>query len=170
MVGDPNLNELAGRILAVSNRRPKLIGIDGPSGSGKSTLGARLVQRLGHATLVKIDDFVSWPDFAGWWPRFDRDCLTPLLDGCDARYQVCDWERDYFGTSLGPWKTTPAAPVVVMDGVTCTRSAVTNRLSYAIWVEAPYNVRLQRGIERDGPDKRQLWIDWMEMACGHAPG
>ena len=47
----------------------RIVGIDGPSGSGKSTLTRRIMDRT-SATLVEIDDFVSWTDFAGWWPRF----------------------------------------------------------------------------------------------------
>jgi uridine kinase len=156
-----DIDDLADRVMA-SGGHPTLVGIDGPSGSGKTTLAARLVERLDNVTAVGIDDFVSWPDFAGWWPRFDRECLTPLLDGCDAHYQGRDWEHDEYGTSLGPWMTAAAAAVIVIEGVTCTRKAVTDRLSYAIWVEAPYNVRLQRGINRDGEDHRQLWVEWME--------
>jgi len=61
-------------IIAAFSIRPSegvcIVGIDGPSGSGKSTLTRRLMDRTG-ATLVEIDDFVSWTDFAGWWPRCD---------------------------------------------------------------------------------------------------
>ena len=74
----------------------RLIGVDGPSGAGKSVLAARLAARS-SAPVVAIDDFVSWSDFAGWWPRFDRQVLTPLLSGADARYQVRDWANDEFG-------------------------------------------------------------------------
>jgi hypothetical protein len=87
----------------------QILGVDGPSGSGKSTLAARLAARSG-APLIKIDDFVSWPDFAGWWPRFERQVLTPLLSGLDACYQVRDWANDEFGTSLNGWKTTEWSP------------------------------------------------------------
>jgi hypothetical protein len=77
----------------------RLVGVDGPSGSGKSVLAARLAARA-SAPVVEIDDFVSWSDFAGWWPRFDRQVLTPLLSGAEARYQVRGWANDEFGTSL----------------------------------------------------------------------
>jgi AAA domain len=138
----------------------RLIGVDGPSGSGKSTLAARLAART-LAPVVAIDDFVSWSDFAGWWPRFDRQVLTPLLSGADARYQVRDWANDEFGTSLDGWKTVAWAPLVILEGVTCTRLAAARRLAYTIWVEAPEDLRLQRGLGRDGTDHRQLWLTWM---------
>lgn len=49
----------------------KIVGIDGPSGSGKSTLAGKLAPLL-NAPVIPIDDFVSWNNFAGWWPRFNR--------------------------------------------------------------------------------------------------
>jgi hypothetical protein len=138
----------------------RLVGVDGPSGSGKSTLAARLAARA-SAPFVQIDDFVAWSDFAGWWPRFERQVLTPLASGADAQYQVRDWANDEFGTSLDGWKTLAWAPLVILEGVTCTRLAAASRLAYSIWVEAPEDVRLQRGLERDGNSHRQLWVTWM---------
>jgi uridine kinase len=156
-------------VLAEVMKRPAdsgmaMIGVDGPSGSGKSTLAARLSARIG-APLVQMDDFVSWGDLVGWWPRFEAQVLTPLLSGKDAHYQVRDWENDEFGTSLNGWKTVKWAPVVVLEGLTCTRSAIADRLAYRIWVEAPDQVRLRRGLERDGDTHRDLWLQ--SMATEH---
>ena len=156
-------------VLAEVMKRPAdsgmaMIGVDGPSGSGKSTLAARLSARIG-APLVQMDDFVSWGDLVGWWPRFEAQVLNPLLSGKDAHYQVRDWENDEFGTSLNGWKTVKWAPVVVLEGLTCTRSAIADRLAYRIWVEAPDQVRLRRGLERDGDTHRDLWLQ--SMATEH---
>lgn len=140
----------------------RLLGVDGPSGSGKSTLASALVARSG-APLIKIDDFVSWRDFDGWWPRFERQVLTPLLSGSRAHYQVRDWANDELGTSLAGWKSVPWAPLVILEGVTCTRQAVADRLAYRIWVDAPPETRLKRGIERDGETHRGFWVDWMKV-------
>src|SRR2546421_12659006 len=82
----------------------RIIGVDGPSGSGKTTLARRLAGVLTEVTVVAIDDFVSWKDVARWWPRFDAQVLTPLLNGQDAHYQVRDWEGDELGSSLNGWK------------------------------------------------------------------
>jgi uridine kinase len=140
----------------------EIVGIDGPAGSGKSTLTRRLIGRT-VASLIEIDDFVSWTDFAGWWPRFDDQVLQPLLCGEDAHYQVRDWQNDPNGTSLGGWKTVPWSPLVIFDGVTCTREAVTDVLAYRIWVEAPEKIRLERGVARDGEDALNLWLAWMHQ-------
>ncbi len=152
-------------IVAAFSSRPaqgtRIVGVDGPSASGKSSLTRRLLDRT-DATLVEIDDFVSWTDFGGWWPRFDDQVLQPLLRGEDARYQIRDWQNDPNGSSLSGWKTAPWSPLVFFDGVTSTRRAVTDLLTYRIWVEAPAEIRLARGIERDGERARHLWLAWME--------
>jgi uridine kinase len=140
----------------------RLVGVDGPSGGGKSTLAAALAAELG-APIVEIDDFVSWDHFADWWPRFESQVLAPLLAGDDAVYQVRDWS-DWYGSSLGEWKTLPWQPIVVLEGVTCTRRAAAGRLACRVWVDAPPGVRLARGLARDTdghPGARELWERWM---------
>jgi len=138
----------------------RLIGVDGPQGSGKSTLATRIAARL-DAPLIEVDDFVSWVDLVGWWPRFEEQVLKPLLSGSDAHFQVRDWANDEFGTSLGGWKTVPWSPWVVLEGLTCTRAAASDQLALSIWVEAPDAVRLRRGLDRDGETHRQLWLESM---------
>jgi hypothetical protein len=150
---------------AVASREPvngiRIIGVDGPSGAGKSHLARRLSERL-TAPIVEIDDFVSWANFAGWWPRFDAQVLTPLINGEDAVYQARDW-TDWYGDRLGAWKRQPWTPTVICEGVTCTRRETVGRLVYAVWVEAPAAVRLTRGLSRDGaqPGAEDLWATWM---------
>ena len=140
----------------------RIVAVDGRAGSGKSSLARRLAERTG-ATVVHTDDFAAWDDLAGWWPRFDADVLVPLLNGRDAHFQVRDWEGDEFGRSLGPWKTAPWTPVVVIEGVTAARREATGRLAYRAWVEAALDVRLGRGLGRDGEDHRELWLGWQRQ-------
>ena len=156
------VGEMAAEIL---RRQPingiRIVGIDGRSGSGKSVLAAQLSMRL-NAPIIEIDDFVSWDCFADWWARFDAQVLTPLLSGQDATFQARDW-ADWYGSSLGEWKTQPLAPTVIVEGVTCTRRATIGRIVYAAWVEAPAELRLARGLARDSDfaGKEQLWDRWM---------
>jgi uridine kinase len=150
---------------AVARRAPvggiRIVGVDGPSGAGKSFLAAQLATLLA-APVVEIDDFVSWDCFAGWWPRLEEQVLGPLLAGRDARYQARDW-TDWYGSSLGGWKTQRWSPTVILEGVTCTRRDTVGRLAYAAWVEAPPEVRLARGLARDTAfaGKEELWRRWM---------
>jgi uridine kinase len=158
--------EVAERIAASVDRRPpvngiRIVGVDGRSGSGKSFLASQL-SALMAAPIVEIDDFVSWDCFAGWWPRFDEQVLSPLLAGRDAIFQARDW-TDWYGSSLGEWKTQRWSPTVILEGVTCTRRETIGRITYAIWVEASAQIRLARGLARDTdfPGKEDLWRQWM---------
>ncbi|WP_412543399.1 hypothetical protein R8Z50_13240 [Longispora sp. K20-0274] len=158
-------HDIAERIAAeVARREPvngiRIVGIDGPSGSGKSVLANSLSVAL-DAPIVEIDDFVSFGDLAGWWPRFDEQVLTPLLAGRDAHYQVRDWHADWAGDALGGWKTQPWTPTVIIEGVTCTRLATVGRIVYAAWVEAPAEMRLARGLARTTRPALDLWTRWM---------
>lgn len=140
----------------------RLVGVDGPSGSGKSTVARRLAV-LSGASLLEVDDFLSWGDLTQWWERFETEALAPLSEGHDATFRVRDWMNDEFGRGLGGWKTVPSAPLVVVDGVSCTRIAAADRYVFRMWVDAPEDVRLLRGLERDGEDHRKLWVQWMAM-------
>ena len=150
---------------AVASREPvngiRIVGIDGPSGSGKSHLARGLADVL-KAPIIEVDDFVSWDDFAGWWPRFDTQVFTPLLRGEDAHYQARDW-TNWYGNTLGGWKTQPWTPTMIFEGVTCTRRETIGRLAYTIWVEAPAPMRLARGLARDRSfaGAERLWQKWM---------
>jgi hypothetical protein len=53
--------------------------------------------------------------------------------------------------------------VVVAEGVTVTRGEAAGRLAYRAWVEAALEVRLRRGLERDGESQRRLWLDWQRQ-------
>jgi uridine kinase len=139
------------------------VAVDGPAGSGKSTLAARLARDLGGAPVVDLDDFFSWTDLHGWWPRFEAEVLEPLAAGRPARFRRRDWVADPRGAGLGEWRTVPAAPVVVLDGVSSSRRAMAGRLALAVWVEAPAALRLRRGLARDGDEVEAPWRKWMAM-------
>jgi uridine kinase len=139
-----------------------IIGVDGQSGSGKSTFAQRLAN-ICDAPIVEIDDFVTWRSFAGWWPRFDRDVLGPLSRGHSARWGVRDWDNDEFGDALNGFKELAWSPIVVIDGITCTRAAAGPAVALRVWVDAPPDLRLERGIARDGESYRDLWLDWIRQ-------
>jgi energy-coupling factor transporter ATP-binding protein EcfA2 len=141
----------------------RVVAVDGPSGAGKSTFARHLARALDDAPIIEIDDFLSWGDLDSWWPRLEDQVLHPLLDGRAAVYQQRDWDNDPLGHGLGGWRTVPPAPVVILEGLTSSRQAVADRLALAVWVDAPADLRLERGVARDGEQMRDIWVDSMRL-------
>jgi uridine kinase len=144
--------------LAEERRSLTFVGIDGFAGAGKSALAATIAGRVAEAVVVAVDDFAS-PVIPEWdWARFRAQLLLPLLAGQTARYQVWDWDRN-IGAE---WREVAAGSFVVVEGVSSTRAEVGAPWALTIWVDAPREVRLARGIERDGEAMRWNWEQvWM---------
>lgn len=152
---------LASEILALET--PRTIAVDGRGGSGKTTFAARLVCSLPGVALIEVDDFLNWSDLNGWWPRLEADALAPLLAGKRARYRIRDWGKDPLGQSLDGWRVLDPSHTIVVEGVTSSRAMIADKLSMSFWVEAPRDVRLARGVARDGEAMRPAWETWMRL-------
>jgi len=135
----------------------RLVAIDGPGGAGKSVFAERLARALGSVAILHTDDFASWENAVEWWGRLEAEALGPLATGEHVRYRAYDWSA----RRIGDWRELPTSDVVLLEGVSSARRAVADRLSLAIWIEAPPSVRLARGIERDGDAMRGQWKRWM---------
>ncbi len=153
-------------------RRTLLVAIDGRGGAGKSTLARALGGLEGATTIVAIDDFyrrsLDREDRQGRgdteiggafdWRRLREQVLQPLAQDNPARYRHYDWDED----RLAEWRAVEPGGVVIVEGSYSTRSELRGFYDFTIWVDAPHEVRLQRGIERDGEAARSRWLDeWM---------
>lgn len=138
----------------------RLIGIDGCAGAGKTTLAARLSATLGGVPVIHTDDFASHDVPMEWWPRMLHDVIEPLLRGDPASYRPYDWSSRRLADTTA---TIEPSNVVIIEGVGATRKAWRERLALRIWVDCPRDVRLARGIERDGEELRDFWLDWMRV-------
>ena len=134
------------------------IGVDGKGATGKTRLADRIAVALPSSVIVHIDDFAR-PDVQGWErERFIRQVLKPLLAGRPGRYQRWDFDRNVGAE----WHTVPSAVPVVVEGVSATDERLMVPWDFTIWVEVPYQVRLARALERDGPERMDRWLtDWM---------
>ncbi len=136
-----------------ADRLLTLVAIDGRGGSGKSSLAFFLAKRLSETTVVHTDDFAQ-PGVPGWdWRRFRRQVVEPLLRGEVGRYQRYDWQED----RLAEWYDVPSRGVVIVEGVSSTRRELAVPWDVTVWVETPKDVRLVRGIARDGEAMRSQW-------------
>ncbi|MFN2582415.1 MAG: hypothetical protein ABR498_06715 [Candidatus Dormibacteria bacterium] len=105
-----------------------VVAVDGGGGAGKSSFAARLVTCIGDAVVIPTDDFASWEDPLGGWPRVIEQVLEPLRNGCQPRWQRYDWRR----RTLGEWTEVASMPTfVVLEGVGAMRREFNRYLSYA---------------------------------------
>lgn len=145
------------------------VGIGGRGGAGKSTLAARIP----GAEVVGTDEF--WDGEGFDLDRLRAEVFEPLLEGRTARYASWDWE----GRRARGERTIAPVGVVVVEGVCALHRMFRDDYDVRVWVDAPYETRLERGVARDGAAARQTWVEqWMPgedryverddpVACAH---
>ena len=128
------------------------VGIGGRGGAGKSTLAAVIPA----AQVVSTDEF--W-DGAGFdLRRLRAEVFDPLCARRRARFASWDW------SARRPAGVRTVAPegIVVVEGVCALHRMFRDEYDVRVWVEAPYEVRLARGVARDGETARSTWVEhWM---------
>lgn len=152
------IDELVSRVRDAAPRLGpvRLVCVDGPSGSGKSTLAELLAERMG-AQIVHMDDlYEGWSGLGKVWDRLEEWVLAPLRSGRPGRYRRYDWVRSEYAE----WHDVPLAPVLVVEGVGSADLPIDSDATLKIWVEAPRELRFERGIARDGEAYLPYWEAW----------
>jgi uridine kinase len=144
----------------------RLLCIDGPSGSGKTTLAAEVADLEPAARVVHMDDLVE-----GWGglPTVDTQLdglLRPIAAGRPGRYRRYDWHLDELAETV----TVEPAPLLVLEGVGSGSLAAADLVTVLVWVEAPRDVRMRRGLERDGEAFAPHWESWAVAEQVHFAG
>lgn len=124
----------------------RIIAIDGPGGAGKSTFARRLVACIdGPFTLLHTDSFATPSEPTAWWPRL-RTVIERLAVGESATFEPYDWAT----RSPLPLRTVEPHPLVIIEGVSASRTEWKRNLAFCIWIDADADVCRRRGMERDG--------------------
>jgi uridine kinase len=128
------------------------VGIGGRGGAGKTTLAGQVPD----AQIVSTDEF--WDGEGFDLERLRLEVFDPLVRGRAARYASWDWaEKRPHGE-----RTVAPEGVVVVEGVCALHRMFRDDYDVRVWVDAPYEVRLARGVGRDGEEARATWVErWM---------
>jgi uridine kinase len=152
-----NIAEAVRRVDAPSGLRVKVVAVDGHGGAGKSTLASELSEML-RAGMIHTDDFASPENPVHWWPRLIEEALEPIARGApNISYVRSSWGSEQ---SPEPVRDQPVTPVMILEGVASARREFRPYLAYAIWVDAPKDVCIARGVARDGETMRNQWESW----------
>ena len=152
----------AQQVLDLARSRPATLGqgrlvcVDGPAGSGKTTLAAEIAALAGGAAVVHMDDL-----FEGWGglERVDEQMetlLRPLATGFSGSYRRWDWPGNQWAETV----LVPPAPLLVLEGVGSGTRAHADLTTVLVWVEVPFELRMARGLERDGDAVAEHWTRW----------
>lgn len=137
---------------ADDGRHVVLVGIGGHGGAGKSTLAAMIP----GAQVVSTDEFWTGEGFD--LERLGREVVVPLAAGATARFASYDWSAR---TARGERTVAPVG-IVVIEGVCALHRILRDAYAVRVWVDAPSDVRLARGLARDGEGAREAWVErWM---------
>ena len=83
--------------------------------------------------------------------------LRPLAGGGQSgRYRRFDWIEDAYAETV----VVPPVPLLVLEGVGSGSLVVADLVTVLVWVEAAYDVRMRRGLERDGEAFAPYWEAW----------
>jgi uridine kinase len=153
--------------------RQKVIAIDGGGGAGKTTFASYLQQAIAGSTIVKIDDFyrppqlrtplfstkIINPNFD--WDRLRTSVLEAVKEDREIRYQLYDFKT---GTLSGEIISIPSDVTIIVEGVWSLQEAFRGFYDYRIWLEVPSDIRMERGVARDGEEYRKVWEEeWIPI-------
>lgn len=159
----------AAAVLDLTLARPPTLGtgrlvcVDGPAGSGKTTLAAALRQLVPDAGVVHMDDLLEgWAGLLTVEAQLER-LLGPLTEDLPGHYRRWDWHAEAWAEEV----TVDPVAILLLEGVGSGSLRADGVTTVLVWVEAPYEVRMRRGLERDGDAFAPHWEEWARAETDH---
>lgn len=154
--------------------------IDGRAGGGKSTLANQLAIALGGTAsagagtyrpdaplalsapvqIVHGDDlYEGWDGLATLDVVLLGQILEPLAAGRDAEFRMWDWVANERGHTI----SVPQRQWLIIEGVGVGLPRARELAVLTAFVDAPWQVRLERGIDRDQMAYEDVVERWTEF-------
>ncbi len=92
--------------------------------------------------------------------------LRPLAAGRPGHYRRYDWVAGAWAETV---EVAPPGPdgLLVVEGVGSGSSPYADLHTVLVWIEVPRDLRLRRGIARDGEHLRPQWLAWQDAEDDH---
>jgi hypothetical protein len=91
--------------------------------------------------------------------------LRPLADGRPGHYRRYDWHARAFAETVEVG--VPASGLLVVEGVGSGSASCADLRTVLAWVEVGRDLRLRRGLARDGEHLREQWLAWQASEDAH---
>ncbi len=150
-------------------KNKSIIAIDGTAGSGKTTLANKIKNHFEQTEICHLDQFYKTFNerndrighFNVWnydYERLIKQVIEPWINKKSSKYST----YNYFVDDIDGFNILKPSKYLIIEGVTSLHPILRPYINYSIWLDADENVRLERGIQRDGERFRDLWInEWL---------
>lgn len=141
----------------------RLLSVDGPAGSGKTTLAHAVADSFtGTVELLHMDDmYEGWTGLdADFATRLLAHVIRPFAAGEPGSYRRYDWELGAFAEL----HVVPPVDLLILEGVGSGSQKLAAGRTTLVWVAAPDDLRIERGIARDRALYEREGAPWDEAA------